>query len=72
MPEVRAAICDGLSWIGFRLAETRNRAGSNSISDPASRCPVLVLGSQEDEQIARHAWALFDSQQLPEDRMDTT
>ena len=25
----------------------------------ASRCQVLVLASQEDEQIARHTWALF-------------
>jgi acetate kinase len=60
-PEVRAAICDGLSWIGVRLADERNRAANNPVSDLASRCPVLVLGSQEDEQIARHAWALFDN-----------
>jgi acetate kinase len=70
-PEVRAAICDGLSWIGVRLADERNRAASNPINDPASRCPVLVLGSQEDEQIARHAWALVDRRQSPEDRTDT-
>jgi acetate kinase len=70
-PEVRAAICDGLSWIGVRLADKRDRAATNPISDPASRCPVLVLGSQEDKQIARHAWALFDSRQIPEDRMGT-
>jgi acetate kinase len=70
-PEVRAAICDGLSWIGVRLADGRNQLAINPISDPASRCPVLVLGSQEDEQIARHAWALFDSRQLPEHRTDT-
>jgi acetate kinase len=70
-PEVRAAICDGLSWIGVMLADRPNRTASNPISDPASRCPVLVLGSQEDEQIARHARALFDDQQIPEDRMDT-
>jgi acetate kinase len=70
-PEVRAAICDGLSWIGVRLADTRNRAASNPVSDPVSRCAVLVLGSQEDEQIARHARALFDGRHIPEDRMDT-
>jgi acetate kinase len=60
-PEVRGAICDGLSWIGVRLADKPNRAATNPISDPASHCPVLVLGSQEDEQIARHTWALLDS-----------
>ncbi len=53
-PEVRAVICDGLSWIGVRLTEGRNQLAINPISDPASRCPVLVLGSREDEQIVRH------------------
>jgi acetate kinase len=57
--EARAAICDGLSWIGVSLDEARNRTANNPISDTTSRCPVLVLASQEDEQIARHTWALF-------------
>jgi acetate kinase len=57
--EARAAICGGLSWIGVNLDEARNRSANNPINDPASRCPVLVLASQEDEQIARHTWALF-------------
>jgi acetate kinase len=35
--EARAAICDGLSWIGVSLNETRNRTATNPISDPASR-----------------------------------
>jgi acetate kinase len=56
--EARAAICDGLSWIGVSLDEVRNRSAHNPISDAASRCSVLVLPSQEDEQIARHTWAL--------------
>jgi acetate kinase len=57
--EARAAICSGLSWIGVSLDEARNRSANNPISDPTSRCPVLVLASREDEQIARHTWALF-------------
>ena len=56
---VRAAICDGLSFVGISLNQTRNRAASNPINDSASRCSVLVLASQEDRQIARHAWALI-------------
>jgi acetate kinase len=56
--DVRAAICSGLSWMGIRLDEARNRSASNPISDPASRCTVFVLPPQEDEQIARHSWAL--------------
>jgi acetate kinase len=57
--DVRAAICGGLSWIGVSLDDARNRSATNPISDTASRCAVLVLASQEDEQIARHTWALF-------------
>ena len=56
--EVRAAICGGLSWIGVSLDEARNSSAMNPIHDGASRCAVQVLASQEDEQIARHAWAL--------------
>jgi acetate kinase len=58
-PNVRAEICSGLSWIGVNLDQARNKAANNPINDPASRCPVLVLTSQEDEQIARHTWALL-------------
>ena len=67
--EARAAICGGLSWIGVAaicgacllpsLDEARNRSANNPINGPASRCAVHVLPSQEDEQIARHTWALF-------------
>jgi acetate kinase len=57
--EARAAICGGLAWIGVSLDNTRNRSANNPINDPASRCQVLVLASQEDEQIARHTGALF-------------
>ena len=57
--KARAVICGGLSWIGVSLDEARNRSANNPINDPASRCQVLVLASQEDAQIARHTWALF-------------
>jgi len=58
-PKARAGICRGLSWIGVSLDEVRNRSATNPIGDPASRCAILVLGSQEDAQIARHTWALL-------------
>lgn len=58
--QVRSGICAGLSWMGLSLDESRNRAASHPVSGAASRCTVLVLASQEDEQIARHAWALLD------------
>jgi acetate kinase len=58
--EVRAEICRDLTWFGISLHEARNRSADNPISDRASRCGVIVLASQEDEQIARHTWALFE------------
>ena len=61
--EVRAAICGGLSWIGVSLDQVRNQSASNPINSPASRCSVQVLASQEDEQIARHTWAVTTSLQ---------
>jgi acetate kinase len=57
--EVRAAICGGLSWLGLSLDDDRNRSANNPINGSGSRCAVHVLPSQEDEQIARHSWALF-------------
>ena len=63
--EARAAICGGLSWIGVSLDEARNRSANNPISDPASRCSVLVLATQEDEQIARHTWTLVGQTPSP-------
>lgn len=48
--EVRASICAGLSWAGISLDAAQ--------TPTASRVPVKVLNSQEDEQIARHTWAL--------------
>jgi len=48
-----------LTWCGISLDEARNRFANNPISDAASGCRVVVLASQEDEQIAHHTWALF-------------
>jgi acetate kinase len=56
---VRAAICAGLSWLGVSIDPAQNQSTQNPISDPTSRCAMYVLPSQEDEQIARHTWALF-------------
>ena len=57
--KVRAAVCRGLSWIGVGLDGARNASANNPANESASRCCVRVLPSQEDEQIARHTWALL-------------
>ncbi len=54
---VRATICGGLAWAGVTLNDARNKTLSNPVSDTAADCAVLVLPSQEDEQIARHTAA---------------
>jgi acetate kinase len=55
----RAEICTGLSWMGLRLDEARNRSSTDPISDLAAGCcAVRVLASQEDEQIAHHTSTL--------------
>jgi len=41
--KVRAEICGGLHWMGIVLDEVRNRAVTNPISDPTSRCAVGTL-----------------------------
>lgn len=55
---VRASICRHLSWAGISLDAARNASATNPISDLRSACPVRVLASQEDEQIARHTATL--------------
>ena len=56
--KVRAAICEGLAWMGVIIDEQHNRSAKNPLSTATSRCAIWVLASQEDEQIARHTWRL--------------
>jgi acetate kinase len=58
-PSLRAAICAGLACMGVDLHPIRNCEAANPIHSPASRCPIHVLPSQEDDQIARHTRALI-------------
>jgi acetate kinase len=55
---VREEICGGLSWCGISIDPARNRSSGDPISDPTSRCPVRVLPSEEDAQIAIHTGRL--------------
>jgi acetate kinase len=59
--EVRAAICGGLSWAGVSIDAAQSHRGCNPLGNRGSVVQVLVLPSQEDEQIARHSWALSPS-----------
>jgi acetate kinase len=58
---IRAAICEGLGCMGVDLDPARNAETTSPVSLPASRCSILVLASQEDQQIARHTHTLISA-----------
>jgi len=60
-PEVRAAACAGLEFLGVQLDPAKNASsrGDEEISASASRVRVLVLKAQEDWAIAKECWKLL-------------
>lgn len=56
-PAIRAAIVEGLEFLGLRLDADANRAGSTRIS-ASSAAAILVLASDEEGEIARAAGEL--------------
>jgi acetate kinase len=63
--KARRAICAGLAWAGIEIDARRNLAGADPISGAASRSRVRVLRSEEEKQIARHAWKLTSNLSAP-------
>jgi acetate kinase len=51
---VRAAVVNGLQWLGFALDEGANARNARVISTPASWAPVYILATDEESMIARH------------------
>ncbi|MBV8120217.1 MAG: acetate/propionate family kinase [Alphaproteobacteria bacterium] len=58
---VREAICRACAWLGLELDETANREHRERISTRASRVVALVIKTDENVMIARHARALVQS-----------
>lgn len=58
-PEIRAAVCARLAWLGMELDGNANRRGDTVISTPASRVTVRVMPTDEERMIARHTAALL-------------
>ena len=52
-PLVRARICEGLSFLGIELNESRNAAAAGVISTDAGRTTVRVIRTDEEIMIAR-------------------
>jgi acetate kinase len=55
--EVRAEICAGLGHLGLVFDPQANAAGKSCISAASSACAALVIPTDEDRVIARHAAA---------------
>jgi acetate kinase len=58
---IRARICARLEHLGIRLDAAANENNAEIISAPASKCPVRVIPTDEDLQIARHCVRLAET-----------
>jgi len=57
-PRIRAAICDGLNYLGIALDQGANHRGGKVISAPGAQVKVEVRKTDEEAMIARHVRAL--------------
>jgi acetate kinase len=53
-PEIRAAICERLRWLGASCQSATPPAGSSLISAPGSAIEVHVIATDEEATIGRH------------------
>jgi acetate kinase len=53
-PQIRAAVCGRLAWLGLKLDNAANAAGAACISTPDSKVEVRVIATDEEAMIARH------------------
>ncbi|MDR3462711.1 MAG: acetate/propionate family kinase [Beijerinckiaceae bacterium] len=58
-PEIRAAVCERLAWLGLRLNPAANAANAALISTPDSAIEVRVIPTDEEAMIAEHTRALL-------------
>ena len=52
---VRESVLESMEWIGIELDPKRNRENAEIISSDRSRVRVLVIPTNEELMIARHA-----------------
>ncbi len=50
---VRAAVCDGMGWIGIALDPARNATGARILSPDGAAVTVMVIPTDEERVIAR-------------------
>jgi acetate kinase len=67
MPTIRAAVCEGLAWLGVECDAEANARHDTLISTSHSRVHVCVIRTDEEAMIAAHtAQALRNSTPRPE------
>jgi acetate kinase len=58
-PQIRAAICARLGWLGVRICGEANARNAAVISAPGSDVAVHVIATDEEAMIARHCLAFL-------------
>lgn len=53
-PEIRAAVCDRLAWLGTAIDAEANAAGAARIATAQSKVGLWVIPTDEERTIARH------------------
>jgi acetate kinase len=53
-PEIRAAVCERLNWLGVRLDRAANHVSASCISAADSGVDVRVMATDEEAMIAHH------------------
>lgn len=64
-PQIRAAVCQHLAWLGVQLDPTTNIQNATRIAAPASIVAVLVIPTDEEQVIAQEASSLLNSAAWP-------
>jgi acetate kinase len=59
-PEVRAAVCNCLGWLGVAIADRANQGNAPRI-DAGGKVAVFVLATDEEQIIAEEAWSALDA-----------
>jgi acetate kinase len=62
-PEIRAAVCQQLGWLGAVLDPAANAVNAMRIDAAGSRVALLIIPTDEEQTIADEAWSLFTAKQ---------
>ncbi len=64
IPELRARLVAELAWLGAELDSAANMTGGPLLTTGDSRLPVLMLPTDEEQVLARQAYAALDGNQI--------